>query len=593
MRLVDFLFNELAKYQISNVFGVTGRSALYLSDGVAKSKELNFTPLLHEQSAGFAASAYTAYSGSPSVCLVSSGVGSTNAVTPLICAWQDQLPVVFVSGQNFSSNSSASQATTKRTFGEQELDIGQIVRSSVKRFLYVDNVLSFPKNLEEALNVMTQGRPGPIWIDIPLDFQSASIKVDGSAADYLPPPRAEGGIFGDEKIPLVVAEARRPLAVLGQGLLTSLERDGIIAQLRSASIPVAFEAGAEDFFPGNEAMNVGMLGAMGCSPLAVALSAEADLIITLGTTFRSSLVGQHPGDFAPSAKILAFDFDDSEIPPSLADRTLFGGAVTEEHLVKVLSLIDSDRKWLQQAAELQRKRPRLLEANVDGVEIDLHFLANLLPECVSEEAVFVTDSGFCEVILPGNTQLGARHRWVHPFSQGSMGYCLGSVIGIANANDAAEIVTVIGDGSLMMNVQDLHTIASNNYNVKIVVVDNDMYGIIRLRQEDLFRGRTIGVDSSTGVQSIDIGSLSEGFGLKFVDLSKGPLTASALKLALAEKGPVVIKINGSRTQSYWTPEKTGMLRKGPGSDSPAIGALDQYFSECQAALARSRFFGDN
>lgn len=550
MRLADALVEVLLEYGTSEAFGVTGRGSLYLTDAFARSENFNFTPLLHEQSAGYAALGYTSVSGKPSVCAVSTGVGSTNALTPLICAWQDQLPVIFLSGQNFSEFSTSLNPTGKRTHGEQELDLSPMVRSATKSFYLVDTPNNFEDSFRRALDSMFDGRPGPVWIDVPLDFQSAKVSLS--------PNRNPMRTYNPQELKKVefpssqlLEKANRPALLIGPSMRLDPSFGKLATLVERLGIPVFFESGAEDLFPTFHPNSIGAVGQMAGDPRAVACLENADLVIALGSLLRTSLTGTRIVDFLPNAQFVIFDYDDNEVPEALSNRATFAGKDFSSFLDSVIAQNKRYSSWLDACLVAKTIPHSALQIAGDSSGIDLHTLGSLLSHVSDAHTIFVSDSGFCEVILPSNTPLSENQRWLHPFSQGAMGFGTGAAIGAAGAFPDAKIVLVVGDGSLMMNVQDLQTISSKKLNISVVVVDNDMYGIIRFRQENLFRGRFIGVDEETGVSAPDWEQLAKSMNLCFTDILDSNHLDSRLGEALSIKGPNIVRLKGNPTQRYW------------------------------------------
>lgn len=571
MRLADLLVESALERGINQFFGVTGRGSLHLSDAIARSAESDFVPMLHEQSAGFAAMGFTGASGQPSVCLLSTGVGSTNALTPLVCAWQDQVPVIFISGQNFSDFASTLNPTSKRTYGEQELNLRPMVQGVVKKFVFVDNPGNFEENFQDALDALTEGRPGPIWVDVPLDFQSSKVvrrssRSNRTLASKISPPHAMD-TFAE-----TVEKSKRPIILVGPSMIFHPEKSAVVEQLTDLALPVVFESGAESLFPASFTNSLGAIGTMGSSPAAIAALEAADAVIGLGALFRINITGNDVRVFAPNAKLFLFDYDSNEIPPPLATRCVSFDTSPTAALEK-LGLIDGDHgEWMKACQEAKALTLSLAAHPTDlRLGVDLHELAELLPDSAEEDAIFVTDSGFCEVILPTNSRLGPHQKWVHPFSQGSMGFGTSGAIGASHAFPERQVILIIGDGSLMMNLQDLHTISSLKLRIKILVIDNDMYGIIRLRQESLFRGRTIGVDESTGLGAPDWQEIAKGFGLPFTEVSTDLISVESLSSALSSPGPSLSRIQGSLSQEYWVPSKALTMKTAQvGADSKSI-----------------------
>lgn len=578
MRLVDYLMNVLVQEGVTKAFGITGRGSLFLNDAVARSKEVDFVPLYHEQDAGFASLGFSSETGRPSVCMVSSGVGSSNALTPLVCAWQDQVPVIFLSGQNQSWAASALRPTTKRTYGDQELDLTNMVQNLVKSFFVVSNPGTFPSDLQGSLQAMLAGRPGPIWIDVPLDFQSS--RVGGAA---LGTQRGLAEQIGElmPGVTSVVRSASRPVLLVGPTARHLPRLDLVFDATIRLGLPVVCEAGGENLAHSFSPNFIGAVGKMGSNPRAQAVLESADLVVSLGSTFRSNLTSKSFADFLPGATFLVIDLDRMELPEELNSRAVFLGPSPLELWDALEREAGRFATWISGCQELVGVVAVEPVSEPWGRSVDLHELASALPSSALEGTSFVTDSGFCDVILPSTTQLRKGQKWHRPFSQGSMGAALGMVAGLSQVSPRRPIVAVIGDGSLMMNVQALQSAAQLSPDLKIILIDNDMYGIIKLRQSSLFRGRKVGVDADTGVGPVDWGLMAAAFGFDFEVYSRDIPLDDFLTRVLSRSGLCLIKLEGAPDQGYWGVEEKGF-------DSRVVNFLEAEYQGAVKLIGKER-----
>lgn len=521
MRLADFMASALSELGISQVFGVTGRGSLFLTDGIARSKEIDFVPMFHEQSAGFAANAVV-QSGAPiSACIVSSGVAATNLFTPLLNAWQDQLTTLFVTGQNHSASSTSRVQSGIRTFGEQETDVVAMAKHLTKSTLYVENPQLFPEHFVALIEESRRGRPGPILVDIPLDHQSARISDLEAIRGALERLRGYAKVWdlgeasrqnefldwakfsqGDEEEP--------PLFLLGPSF-DQLLSPQFVLDLQNSSNVVVCEQGANSKYSGGNYL--GTVGFLACNPNANKALFAAQRVVAVGTSFRNNLCLPDQSLISSNAEILLVDFDPDDVSPHLKVRKMFFAPPSSDvqaglrAVLSPLSVVDSRaRKDLEAGdwAEL-------------GTTVDLNSLAVELGSLLPDDAIVVVDSGFCQLIVSGQGVFGPNQRLIQPHSQGCMGVALAAGFGIAKSNPDSPVVIIVGDGSMMMNPQDLNSIASLPKNLALIVVDNGLYAIIGKRQKELFRDRTIGTSELDGIPPVDLKAVIEASGLQVED----------------------------------------------------------------------------
>lgn len=563
MRLADAVISSLIQFGVKETFYVTGRGSLFLTDAVARDPHILGMAVHHEQSAGYAAIAAAIASKRPSSCILSTGVGSTNVISAVLSAWQDEVPVFFISGQNHSNSSTAITGEGIRSYGEQEANISEIVRSITSFSITVSDPSKIFEIMDLAQRAATGKRMGPVWIDIPLDFQSARVR---SGEGTLTPEAVQEKMHNAQKPFLsttdeqeisardalfMVSNAARPIVLLGNGS-TWVRRNDLTEFLDQIGTPVVYESAAAGVYSTVNQASIGSVGTLGCSRAGNFAIQNSDLILALGSQFRTSLMGEDEKAFAPAAKIISVDHDRSQVRNQLRNRVLsvnLGVAGFLNEARQTSSIVNKSSTWLQKCIEWKTEMPRF-PSEATKSKVDLYQLAEELPQLAPKEAVFVTDSGFVELIVPTNSPFTPGQQLVHPHSQGAMGFALPASLGVSMTTDC-PVVAVIGDGSIMMNLQELQTIVEHQPNIKVLVVSNNAYAIIRRRQEELFRSRTIGTDSSNGVSLPSFKKLASAFGLPFLVLNKlDESTRPSLEGFLSEPGPGICEIIGLENQDY-------------------------------------------
>jgi len=552
MRVADYIFERLVDAGLTHTYSVTGRGALFLTDAVAKNKNISNISTHHEQAAGYAAVAHSQYTNMISVCLVSTGCASTNAITPVLSAWQDGIPTVFVSGQNTLEETSRYTGIPIRTFGQQEADIVSLVENITKYAVMLTDPQQIGIEMDKLISLATTGRKGPVWLDVPLDVQS--MQIDPATLIRLPKPvsqevHAENSQFGHFES--LLNESKCPLILVGHGVRSA----DSIAELQilqsKTQIPIIFTASAVDTIGSGNVGSIGSIGMMGCSRSAAQALQTADLLIVLGSRMNSMITGPDYNDFGRAAKVVVVDIDPVEHSKPGRKVDVFLEMDVKDFIKRInsTSSFSALESWVKHCEAL-RQQSFMLEEFMEANEgIDLYQVARILSDLLPEDGVLVTDSGLIELILPTNIHFKTGQRCLHPVSQGAMGYALPAAVGAHYASQR-QVLTVIGDGSIMMNLQELQTVRHNKIPIIIIVVNNNAYSIIRKRQVELFRGRTIGTDSSNGLSCPDFEEVADCFGLKYFRAATLTDFRSAIQQAMSIEGPIMIEVQGVTNQEY-------------------------------------------
>ena len=552
MRVADYIIERLIEVGLTHTYSVTGRGALFLTDAVAKNKELKNISMHHEQAAGYAAVAHSQYSNQISMCLVSTGCASTNAITPVLSAWQDGIPTFFLSGQNTLSETTRFTGIPIRTFGQQEADIISLVESITKYAVMLEDPELIGLEMDKLIASATSGRKGPVWLDVPLDLQS--MQIDPETLKRLPASQDQmvPKIGSDiEKVVSWLRESKSPLLLLGHGTRSADAIPELKALIKQTDIPLIFSASGVDIIGSGNVGSIGSVGMMGCSRSAAKALQEADLLIILGSRMNSMITGPNYDDFGRKSKVVLVDIDAVEHskPGRKYDLHL---KLDIRHFLRIFNTkieFKTPSAWKDHCETLRLQNAILEDFMSGGDGVDLYQMANILSRELPDEGVLVTDSGFIELILPTNINFKNGQRSLHPISQGAMGYALPAAIG-AHYASGREVFGVIGDGSIMMNLQEFQTISHNEIPIVIIVVNNNAYAIIRKRQVELFRGRTIGTDNSNGLSCPNFEEVAKCFNIQYLKASTAEEFESAFDQARKLVGPVLIEVQGVSNQEY-------------------------------------------
>lgn len=515
IRVADYVMQKLVEVGANKLFCVTGRGMLYLSDALAKCKDIEGVFVHHEQAGAYAAMAYSQISQKIGACMVSTGCASTNAITPILCAWQDDIPMIVISGQNKLNETTRYTRLPIRTYGQQEADIVSLVKPITKYATMIIKAEDIVFEMEKALYMAMNGRKGPVWIDIPLDIQSAQIELN--KVKHFEPINKNLFVSQTDLNDVIdkLYNSKRPLILFGSGIRSANAIEELKILIKTTEIPAVYANSAVDILDSRLDLLIGCVGAMAANRAANFAIQNADLIIVLGCRMTTMITGENLNHFAREADIITIDIDEFE-------HKKLGNKIQKQIIVDVKCFIQTllgqklpktNKEWQEKCQHYKQTFPKCEERFKQNEQVDLYYLSEILETTLDKDAICVVDAGLEELIIPTTINFKERQRCIHPVSQGAMGYALPAAMGAFLASNR-QVVAIIGDGSIMMNLQELQTINHNNIPIKILVINNNCYAVIRRRQEELFR-RSIGTDFKNGVSCPDFKKVASCFGFKY------------------------------------------------------------------------------
>lgn len=553
MKLASYVAEVVKSWGVGHVFMVPGGAAMHLNDAFGAQQGISCISMLHEQAASIAAEASSRVDGNVGVALVTAGPGATNAITGLAGAWLDSTPMLILSGQVKTADL-RSRELGVRQYGVQEIDIIQIVRPLTK---YAETVLdpdTIRYHLEKALHLATTGRKGPVWLDLPLDIQGATIEP-GLLKPY---NTSEGSNTFDEcdestlntsilKLQELLTSSKRPVLLLGNGVRSSGATDNVAALVSHLNIPVLTSWLGMDLIDQGHPLFFGRPGGMAPRGANYTLQ-NSDLLIVLGCRLDLGLVGYSYETFAPNARKVFVDIDSNELEkfPFPIDISL--NCDCKRFIHSVLDSLehqhsDDDSSWLKMCQTWLERYPLLEPSHSDKSRaISMYYFSHTLCELLDRECIIAPgSSGFaCEIfLLMFRCKYGQRI--FHNRGTGSMGFGLPSSIGACLASGLKETICIDGDGGVQMNIQELETISRLSLPIKLFVINNGGYASIRSSQNSYF-GRLCGADKSSGLTLPSITKLAEAYGLKSICLDSPIDLEDQIRRLLALPGPVVIEV---------------------------------------------------
>ena len=522
----QYLVASLEAQGVETIAGIPGGAALPLYDAFSASSKIRHVLARHEQGAGFIAQGMARASGKPAVCLSSSGPGATNLVTAIADAKLDSIPLVCITGQ--------VPLSMIGTDAFQEVDTYGIAIPVTKHNYLVRNAKDLPGVIADAFRIAQSGRPGPVWIDIPKDVQTQKIQIDSIPG----PTRADAAPSPDEATLEAAAEminkAERPVLYLGGGVVASGAAHLAVTLAEQAGLPTTMTLMALGAMPTDHPLSIGMLGMHGARYTNYALH-ECDLLICVGARFDDRAIGK-ASHFCPDAKIIHIDIDASELDKIRTAHIGIQGDVGEvlERLLPRVQ-VQLRKKWLSHVASLKSKHP-LRMPGIDDPRSHYGLIA-AVAACLDDEAIIATDVGQHQMWVAQAYPFRRPRQWLTSGGLGTMGFGLPAAIGAALAEPQRTVICFSGDGSLQMNIQELATLADENLNVKIVLMDNNSLGLVH-QQQNLFYGNRL--FASDYKRPIDFAKIAEGFGISAIRLDDSPHPHAALAEAIARPGPCLI-----------------------------------------------------
>ncbi|MDB6052752.1 MAG: acetolactate synthase [Verrucomicrobiales bacterium] len=559
IRLADYVMQKLADEGVKHLFLVTGGGAMHLNDAIGREKRLHYVCNHHEQASAIAAEGYSRVTGTLGVINVTTGPGGINALNGVFGAFTDSVPMLIISGQTKRETCMATYPNLRlRQLGDQEVDIISMVKPITKYCKLVMDPLMIRYELEKAMCLAQKGRPGPCWIDIPVDVQGAMIEVE-KLVGYDKndnPSGCDGAELVAKCSGLVerLKNAKRPVLLIGTGVRIAQALQVVDEVSVKLGIPIA-TAWTPDLLSTDNPYYCGRQGTIGTRAGNFTVQ-NSDLVVILGSRMAIRQISYNWQAFARCAYKFQIDIDPSELdkPTFRADETLCCDAkVFLEHLSSELTRVKFDgakhREWLTWCKERVQKYPTVLpkhRTTENGIN-SYFFVETLFKKLVASDVVVSGDATACIVPFQA-AEIKKGQRLFSNSGSASMGYDLPAAIGASYANEGQRVICLAGDGSIMMNIQELATVAKNSLNVKIFVLNNGGYLSIRSTQANFFN-LLVGEGPESGVGFPDFVKLAQAHGIPALRV-EGEKFAELIDQALEAPGPFLCEVVLDRTQGF-------------------------------------------
>lgn len=572
-RLADYVADFLVNHGVEDCFSVVGGGAMHLNDALGHKEGLKVTYNHHEQACAIAAEAYARLDNKIAAVCVTTGPGGTNALTGVVGGWLDSIPMFIISGQvRYDTTARYAMQYTGgmplRAMGDQEYDIVKSVAPMTKYAVMIEDPKTIRYHLERAWHLATTGRPGPVWIDIPVNFQGGYIETDElegydpSEDDVLLPPAVD-----DETIKTIlekIASAKRPVFHAGYGIRLSGAYDVFRTVAEKLNIPVVTYWNAVDLIEDDSSLYCGRAGNMGDRPGNWAIQ-NADLILAVGTRISIRQVGYNWKTWARAAEVIMVDIDQAELKKPTLHVEMPVWADAKDFLTKMNQLIGESSpvstvgEWLATCNRWKKEYPAVLprQWEENGKTANVYAFIRYLSSRLPENSLTAVSNGACCVVGNQAYVIQKGSRMANNSAVASMGYGLPAAIGTCIGGGRRTTICLEGDGSIMMNLQELQTVLTNRLPIKIFLINNNGYHSIRITQNNLFKEHCkVGIGPESGDLSFpEFRKIAEAFGYPYYSASSNAEMKKVVNEVLALDGSVFCEIFTDTTQ-VWEPKSS-------------------------------------
>ena len=568
--LADYVADFLVNHGVTDVFSVVGGGAMHLNDALGHKEGLKVTYNHHEQACAIAAEAYARLDNKIAAVCVTTGPGGTNALTGVLGGWLDSIPMFILSGQVRYDTTAryALQFTEQplRAMGDQEYDIVKSVEPMTKYAVMIEDPKQIRFCLEKAWHLAVTGRPGPVWIDIPVNYQGCYIETEELPAydpaeddAKLPPPVEETVI---QTVLDKIRHAKRPVFHAGYGIRLSGGYSFFRSVAEKLNIPIVTYWNAVDLIEDEHPLYCGRAGNMGDRPGNWAIQ-NADLILAVGTRISIRQVGYNWKTWARAAEVIMVDIDPAELKKPTLHVEMPIWADAKDFLEK----LDKSAKapvfrgtaWLETCRRWKREYPVVLprQWEENGSTANVYAFVRYLSSRLPQNSLTAVSNGACCVVGNQAYVIQKGSRMANNSAVASMGYGLPAAIGTCLGGGRRETICLEGDGSIMMNLQELQTVQTNQLPIKLFLINNQGYHSIRITQNNLFQEHCkVGIGPESGDLSFpEFQKIAEAFGYRYYSANSNAGMKAVVDEVLAQEGPVFCEIF-TDTQQVWEPKSS-------------------------------------
>lgn len=569
IRLADYVADFLVKNGIDTCFTVTGGGAMHLNDAFGHKEGLHCMYNHHEQASAIAAESYARTALKPALLCVTTGPGGTNAITGVVGAYLDSIPMFVVSGQVRYDTTARCTGLNIRAMGDQEFDITKAVDSCTKYAVMIENPSDIRYHLEKALYLACNGRPGPVWIDIPVNYQGMTIETEelrgydaSELYDGLPPK------VTDETARVIIKKlinAKRPVINAGNGIRIGDAYEVFERVVRKLNVPVVTGWNSIDLCADDDRLYVGRAGIMGDRAGNFAVQ-NSDVLFSVGSRLSIRQVGYNHVSWARAAYTIVNDIDSEELKKPTLHVDMPVWADCKELLLAIERNIDygfAGDDWIKQCNTWKETYPVVMKKHYDDMDkTNVYAFIKELSKRLPEGQINVVGNGSACVVGSHGYVIKKNQRFIINSAIASMGYDLPAAVGLSVANPGKDIVLVTGDGSIQMNIQELQTIIHHKMPIKIFVINNNGYHSIRQTQSNFFGEPLVGVGyDSNDLSFPSMEKLSYAYGYEYYAINSNDELKS-LDDILQKVAPFICEVFVNTTQRFEPKSATKKLPDG-------------------------------
>jgi len=556
IKLSDYVIDFVVKQGVKHIFLLPGGGSMHLVDSVGRNKDLEYVCNLHEQACAIAADAYGQYTNNLGVALVTTGPGGTNTLTGVAAAWLESTPTLFISGQVKRPDLVGNRGV--RQMGFQEINIVELVKSITKYAVTILDPNSIKYHLEKAVFLAKTGRPGPVWIDIPLDVQA--IQIDEKNLILF--NQTELHLVKNEKIISnqvskaidLINKAERPVLLVGNGVRLAKAELELFEVIDLLNIPILATWKVIDYFPHNDRYYIGRPGAVAHRAANFAQQ-TSDLFISIGARLDLGQTAYNHENFAKNAKKIIVDIDGNEIKKLNMNIDLEIETDAKLFLTEIIRqknrIVKKDRNiWWTKCRRWKEKYPLVQKEYYeveDGVNLYV-LLENLYEILDSNDVIIPGSSGACSEVTMQAFKVKKGMRVFNSNSLGPMGFAVPASIGGCIASNRRRTFCIDGDGGFQMNIQELETVKRLNLPIKYFILENDGYASIVATQKSYFNGFLVASNSSSGLTLPSLEKIANAYGIKFLSIDNNTEIKKGIKRVVNHSGPVICGIKVSKKQ---------------------------------------------
>ncbi len=555
MLVSDYILKFLLSKGVKKVFLLTGGAIAFTVDAFARNKNISYVSVAHEQAAAMMADSYSRLGPNFAATMVTSGPGATNLLTGIACSWFDSIPNIHICGQVNTFETSEYNKSTKnvRQVGFQETDIVSMAKPITKFSYRVKNSSEVPYILEKAYEISTSERPGPVLVDIPIDIQKQKLnKIKLIKKKFIFKKKLKKKNFKYEKLIKLLNDSKRPCLILGGGIRISKAKLQLDNLLKKIDIPILTTWSGLDSIEHNHKNYMGTIGVYG-SRAANFIVQNSDFVLNLGSRLDTRITGGKPETFARKAKIVSVDVDKFELNKKRGLKNFLSFnedlKIFLNNLIKKISKkkINVNQDWKSKCFNWRNNYPMILnQYKMQKKNVNPYHFIDILSDVLTSKDIIIADDGAHLTWSVQAFKLKKGQRFFSAFGNSPMGYAFPASIGAAISSKKSRVICLDGDGSIQINIQELHTLKKLNLPVKIFILNNNGYGIIKQFQSLYLNSRYEA--TGKGVSNPDFKKVSRAYDIPYVKLVNHKNLKNKLKKILKRKGPEVIDVSINQEQ---------------------------------------------